>query len=146
MSTKALDRYVVPGATGDGDNTTAYLQVYDLASGVPLGETTFPRLAAGGAPYGWLVFSFDDGAGNAVGGYVIVNRIFIPLFAAPALGTPDPTMTAAGATPANQAIYVAPGEKWMRRFLSGQSYDAIQVSGADAFLRVELTSGAGLAL
>lgn len=146
MSSEVLDRYVTPGTTADGDNTTARLQVYELATGVALAETTIPVLGVGGMPYAWLTFSFDDGAGNPVGGYVIVNRVFLPLFPAPAIGTPDPTMTAAGATPENQAIFIAPGEKWMRRFLTAMSFRAIQFTGSDAFLRVEVTSGLGLPL
>ena len=146
MTTKALDRYVVAGYTGDGDNAASLLQVYDLTTAVALGETVFPTLVAPGHPYAWLTFSFDDGAGNPLGGYVIVNRVFLPLFAPAALGTPDPTMTAAGANPENQCIFVGPGEKWMRRFFMGQSFDAIQNTGGDAFLRVEQTSGAGLPL
>lgn len=136
------DYAVTPGWTNDGLTLTK-LQVYELDPGVALGNTLFPTLDSGVIAvksFGWLTFSFDDGAGLALPGYVIVQAPGVG-GSPPTLATPDPTEhIASGATEEAQCIFINAGEKWTRRFRLDQEYDAIQFGGDPGFLRVELTT------
>ena len=122
MTTEAFDRVVVPGSA-NADPASASpssgLYVYQLATGVALGETVLPPLSSTVALARcnalWLEIGCDDGAGTPVGFYVAAGPARqIPLGAVPAAGTPDPTMTAAGANPQNMATFIAPGRVWHR--------------------------------
>lgn len=146
MGLTAFDRLVPPGYTGDGDDAAAHLLVYELTTGVALGETLLPALdpANTTTPAMWVEMAADDGAGNAVGVYVIANRVQIPLLPPAALPAPNPVEFITGGNPDQSCVFIPPGRPWMRKWLLGQSFNAIQVSGADAYLRCEITSPAGL--
>ena len=139
-----VDTSVTPGATVSGAATSAKtrLQVYALADATALAETIFPALDSTLVPppevdMVWLNFTCDDGAGSPVGFYINCDLIGGALVVA----APDPLATVA--PPLNitqQCIWVPAGAEWHRKFAVNQAFRAIQVSGADAFLRVEATS------
>ncbi|MDA8001008.1 MAG: hypothetical protein MPL62_06915 [Alphaproteobacteria bacterium] len=143
--TQFLDSAVSPGFTGAGTGgTTTRVQVYRLTSGVFLPSTIFPAIASGVGitDAAWLNFTCDDGGdqadpqGVSIPFWVNTNN---PSFGPP--GVPDPTANVTD--PSNitgQCLFVDAGKEWHRRFIRDQPFRAIQFSGNDAFLRVEMTS------
>ena len=83
----------------------------------------------------WLSILCDDGAGNGVPFYIIWAH------GALALQDPDPLANATDALNLNrQCIRVPADFEYMRKLQRGDRFRAIQLSGADAFLRMELIS------
>lgn len=151
---KYVDANVTPGSPvfGDQGDSRSRLQVYNLASGVALGETTFPALLSTLPPPDkdksaeamWLNFTCDNGAGIGVPFYLITTEIGDPSSNPGALAVPDPLATALPlVTPEQQCIYVPADGEYHRKFGLDQRFRAIQLSGAVAFLRVEGTSEGG---
>lgn len=142
MTEQWRDRNVTPGATVSGNSDAARLQVYLLATGVALAETVFPALDKVTYPNNttvalWLNFLCDDGAGNPIPFYVNCDLIGGAL----TVQTPDPLANVTAPLNVNQqCIYVPAGIEWQRKFYQQQAFRAIQLSGADAYLRVEATS------
>jgi hypothetical protein len=137
------DESVLPGPTGTGAAIfQAGLQVYQLASGVALAEVCYPTLDKVAnpndqTPFLWLDMACDDGAGNAVGFYIIVGS---PGHAF-AVNVPDPLANVSPGLNLNQqCIFVPPGIEYHRKWYPNQWFRAIQYSGANAYLRVEATS------
>lgn len=136
-----INANVIPGAVELGLDTRGEtgVQVYPLVSGVATAEITFPGLkdtlpGLGQTMEGiWLNMVCDDGAGNPVAFYIINNQIG----GVGALPAPDPSAVV-GSTA--QAIYVPAGAEYHRKYFGLQEFRVIQVSGANAFLRVEATS------
>ncbi len=143
MGDEWIDSNVVPGFPGQvGTGEGARLQVYLLTTAVAMPQTIFPALNKTASPGNptpslWLNFMCDDGAGNGIPFYIITQAIGGTINAA----TPDPIATAVPALNANrQTVYVPANVEWQRKFFANQEFRAIQVSGANAYLRVEATS------
>lgn len=134
---KFLDAAVSPGITGAGSGgTTTRHRVYQLASGVALGSTVFPAIdpGVGGSltDAAWLNFTCDNGAGVSVPFYIIASE---------GVAAPDPDPVAhTGLNPTQMCIFVDAPKEWHRRFTRDMRFNAIQNSGAVAYLRVEMTS------
>lgn len=137
------DYAVSPGWSGV-TLSNSRLQVYVLASGTALGSTTFPAVlgAGGGLPtsIAWLTFTCDNGAGLSVPFYLNTNSGSSAQAAAPA--DPDPTEDGTG-TPGARCLFIPAGFPYTRRFRQDQSFNALQTSGSDAYLRVEMTTELG---
>lgn len=132
---------VTPGATASGAAViSSGLQVYKLTTAVALAETIFPLLDSSlgsKTDAAWLNFLCDDGGGNGIPFYIMSNKL------GGALVIPVPDPVANITAPLNitqQCIFVPAGIEWQRRFARDQGFRAIQTSGADAYLRVELVS------
>lgn len=145
---KFQDVAVTPGYTGPGTAVQgSRLQVYQLTSGTSLPSTVFPGLDSGTFSASltdaiWLNFRCDNGAGVDIGFFIMAQNFGIEGFGGPtALPVLDPTEhVASGVNEDRSCIWVPAGDVWSRRFRVGQAFRALQISGDDAYLRVEATS------
>jgi hypothetical protein len=113
------------------------VQVYKLTTAVASPELVFPSIIqpASTNEMVWLSFMCDDGVGAGVACFMTFSESNF------ATAVPDPLANiTAPLNITQQCIRVPADFELMRKLRRGMKFRAIQNSGADAYLRVEMVS------